>query len=38
MVDGQVSYKVQYPADYSELSKEDQKDFKQKRCGNGLLF
>lgn len=26
-----VSYKVQYPADYSELSKEDQKDFKQNR-------
>ncbi|KAI5683582.1 hypothetical protein M9H77_04810 [Catharanthus roseus] len=26
-----VSYKVQYPADYSEMSKEDLKDFKQNR-------
>lgn len=34
MLNGQVSYKVQYPADYSEMSKEDLKDFKQNRYGN----
>lgn len=34
----QVSSRVQFPLDYSELSKEDQKDFKQTRYGNENLL
>lgn len=33
----QVSFRVQYPEDYLDLSYEDLKEFKQTRYGNGLL-
>lgn len=34
----QVSVKVEYPQDYADLSREDQKDFKQTRYGTFCNF
>lgn len=33
----QVSYRVQYPEDYQDLSYEDHKEFKQTKYGNGFV-
>jgi transportin-3 len=32
----QVSYRVQYPVDYQDLTYEDLKEFKQTKYGNGF--
>ncbi len=34
----QVSFRVEYPQDYLDLSHEDRKEFKQTRYGNYQLF
>lgn len=34
----QVSFRVQYPQDYHDLSHEDRKEFKQTRYGNDQLY
>lgn len=34
----QVSYRVEYPQDYQNLSEEDHRDFKHTRYGNSYIF